>query len=245
MLNRIQIIRWILILFTAGVTSAAYLDAEPGSSGNTALASDLSPDNWWINATADDNIWGYRAFGYDQNGVLGGATKDIYEASGTGSGAEDCPVIVTTISGLTPGRLYRVEVVYWSSTAQNWNVRAGFEANNMILFDYNGSLGVAGTATGDTDGDRVSLTGTVGTATADTLGQIKVFIDDLPGSGYADRTWYEGLKYEDVGTGCTELLYDFTGPEGEPDCIIDLYDLAEIAAHWLECTLVPESACEE
>lgn len=176
---------------------ALYVDAEPGTAGNTVQASDGDPDAWWVNTTSPDGLWGFRAFGYDQDGVLNGATKDIYEASGTGSGAEDCMPIITTASGLAPGQEYKVEVLYWSSTdevnSQNWNVRAGFALDSMLLFDRLGTLGTAGTPTGDTDGDRISLLGTVGTIAADINGEIKVYIDDLPGTGYADRTWYEGL----------------------------------------------------
>ena len=36
------------------------------------------------------------------------------------------------------------------------------------------------------------------------------------------------------------LLYDVTGPAGEPDCIVNLYDLAEIiSANWLNCQEIP------
>lgn len=39
--------------------------------------------------------------------------------------------------------------------------------------------------------------------------------------------------------------YDFSGPAGEPDCKVDLFDFAEFAAAWLECSLIPESACAQ
>jgi len=35
-----------------------------------------------------------------------------------------------------------------------------------------------------------------------------------------------------------ELLYDFSGPEGTPDCVVDVYDLAEFASHWLDNDLI-------
>ncbi len=37
--------------------------------------------------------------------------------------------------------------------------------------------------------------------------------------------------------------YDVTGPEGEPDCIVDLFDLAGMASNWLTCTIIPSSEC--
>ncbi|HPC65523.1 MAG TPA: hypothetical protein PK525_12995 [Anaerohalosphaeraceae bacterium] len=36
---------------------------------------------------------------------------------------------------------------------------------------------------------------------------------------------------------------DFSGPLGEPDCRVDLYDLAALARQWLVCRLIPSSAC--
>lgn len=34
-------------------------------------------------------------------------------------------------------------------------------------------------------------------------------------------------------------ILDTTGPAGEPDCRLDVYDLAAFASQWLECSLVP------
>jgi len=36
---------------------------------------------------------------------------------------------------------------------------------------------------------------------------------------------------------------DISGPTGTPDCIVDLFDFAELAASWLTCNLVPVEAC--
>ncbi len=33
--------------------------------------------------------------------------------------------------------------------------------------------------------------------------------------------------------------YDLSGPQGEPDCKIDIYDFADLTAHWLDCGLYP------
>lgn len=33
--------------------------------------------------------------------------------------------------------------------------------------------------------------------------------------------------------------FDLTGPAGEPDCIVDFYDFAEISLHWLDCSTYP------
>ena len=38
--------------------------------------------------------------------------------------------------------------------------------------------------------------------------------------------------------------FDFTGPDGIPDCKVNLYDFAEIAADWLVCNIIPTSDCQ-
>ncbi|MCK4999533.1 MAG: hypothetical protein KAS23_08355 [Anaerohalosphaera sp.] len=38
--------------------------------------------------------------------------------------------------------------------------------------------------------------------------------------------------------------FDFTGPEGVPDCKVNLYDFAEIAKEWLVCGVIPASDCQ-
>ncbi len=37
--------------------------------------------------------------------------------------------------------------------------------------------------------------------------------------------------------------YDISGPDGTPDCRVDLYDLAALAAGWLECNRLPVEFC--
>lgn len=200
MMKKVGLVLCLVGLLAGQAPAVIYVDAEGGPSGNTVNALTGSNSDWWTTAAAQDGLWGRRAFGYDQEGVLNGPTKDIFEASGTGSGVEDCMAIVTTISGLTPGRKYQVDVVYWSANGQNWTIRVGFSLDSMILYDRvgNANIGaIAGTRIGDIqDGDRWVFTGTVGTIAADGNGQIRVYIDDLPGSGWNDRTWYDGLFVE-------------------------------------------------
>lgn len=37
--------------------------------------------------------------------------------------------------------------------------------------------------------------------------------------------------------------FDISGPAGEPDCRVDLYDLAALAGEWLACNLLPVDLC--
>ncbi len=71
-------------------------------------------------------------------------------------------------------------------------------------------------------------------------------IDDVRIYSYAKTADEVALLYheitgKEVCTGYPE--YDVTGPEGKPDCVVDLYEFAEFAQHWLECNIVPSSSC--
>lgn len=49
------------------------------------------------------------------------------------------------------------------------------------------------------------------------------------------------IYYQSEGEFCQEYPpWDLSGPEGEPDCVVDIYDLAGLAGTFLECGLFPE-----
>ena len=174
-----------------------YVDAEGGAGGNTVRAADGNVDAWWTTTRTGDGLWQRRtALGNDADYTLGAAGSDIFESTGT-TGAEDVVPVVTTISGLTPGVTYKVDVVYWSASGQNWSIQAGFDLGTLLYYDALGSDGAtAGTPTGKTEGgDRSEYSGLVGYTQADINGEIKVYVDDRPGGGtsYYDRCWYDGL----------------------------------------------------
>lgn len=54
------------------------------------------------------------------------------------------------------------------------------------------------------------------------------------------------VYYEMTGEGVCLLdhtsVYDMTGPDGMPDCVVDLYDLAAFASVWLEVYTLPDLA---
>lgn len=228
------------LLLAVGISRGDYLDAVGGAGGNSVRAADGDVNAWWTSATAPDGLWALRT-GYANGGT-------VCESSGTGSGIEDSPAIVTTISGLMARATYEVHAVYWSSASQNWALRAGFSLGDLVLFDRVGDGATAGTPSGATEGDRIELLAPLGAIQADANGRIRVYVDDKPsnsGDGWYDRTWYDGIQYEWVDTGCiSPPLYDFSGPNGEPDCRVDFYDFVELAAAWLECSRIPQSACD-
>ena len=51
---------------------------------------------------------------------------------------------------------------------------------------------------------------------------------------YTDVMTEETICVDQIG-----LEFDVSGPEGEPDCSVDLYDFAAFAATWLNCNSVP------
>jgi hypothetical protein len=71
-------------------------------------------------------------------------------------------------------------------------------------------------------------------------------MDDLKIYSYAMDPLDVVLIYADVvdETLCFENPdADVSGPEGAPDCVVDIYDIVELAGAWLECNLVPAENC--
>ncbi len=68
-------------------------------------------------------------------------------------------------------------------------------------------------------------------------------LDDLKIYNYPlDSTEVADAYVSEVGgTVCMETIeFDLTGPEGTPDCKVDIYDLREILSDWLECGIYPD-----
>ncbi len=70
------------------------------------------------------------------------------------------------------------------------------------------------------------------------------YIDDLKLYNYSQDAFEVAEEYVSVRTEeeicVSQPRTDVTGPVGKPDCQVDLYDLAAIAAQWLECNWVPD-----
>ncbi|MDK1030031.1 MAG: immunoglobulin domain-containing protein [Anaerolineae bacterium] len=72
-------------------------------------------------------------------------------------------------------------------------------------------------------------------------------IDDVRIYNYA-LTEYEVADLYATTSGekvCFEYpQFDLTGPEGEPDCVVDMLDFAAFALEWMGCNLLPISNCQ-
>lgn len=184
-----------------------YVDATSGVSGNTTLASGGTFSPPLNGTTGNDNNWEQR--------TTFGSGGNIFEAGGE-QAAENAPELKTVISGLTAGYIYTVYAFFWdpSSTAEDWNLRAGTTSNPGANTLYSASdatielTSVAATlasgltyATAPTSfidgGTRILQAAQLGTVTADGSGQISLFIDDRNAASSVNlRTWYDGVGYE-------------------------------------------------
>ncbi len=78
-------------------------------------------------------------------------------------------------------------------------------------------------------------------------GVLPGYLDDIKIYNYAQTreeiiTEYYNMTGEGI---CVDRpAYDMTGPGGEPDCILDIYEIALLAAQWLDCGWIPASTCD-
>ncbi len=71
-------------------------------------------------------------------------------------------------------------------------------------------------------------------------------IDDARIWNYALSPTEVAIVYTDIAGGkiCVNRpAMDINGPDGEPDCLVDLYDLAHFAGQWLDCGFIPVPQC--
>jgi len=77
------------------------------------------------------------------------------------------------------------------------------------------------------------------------LDDVRVYNHVLDERGIIDA--YNGaaaVKKNFCGDADGNHLFDLTGPQGIPDCAVDLYDLAMFMEGWLSCGLYPATGCE-
>lgn len=165
--------------------------------------------------TAIDNNWETRTLG---NGA------SVFESNA--DGAEDAPLLATTLSGLTPNSDYVLYSYFWHD-GRDWRLKASGKSSAI---DDNGTpadltddflpshplthFSSVGSASGTTtlapaalaadfanpplltEGNRTLRQAPLGKFTADTTGTLTVFIDDVAGSGEGNRIWYDGIGHK-------------------------------------------------
>jgi hypothetical protein len=186
-----------------------YVDANDGEKGNTKLASGalLMPTT---DGSGSDYLWRLRT-GFANPAGSG----TIYEAGGQYGDAnnpEDCPRLVTTVSGLPEGT-YKVYVYFWSDDS-NWRIRADLKGKEQQLpLFYSRAVGGEQAPIGTppaalakaedfkvvpllSEGNRTLWQAYIGEVKGTT---ITVFVDDDPAhKTHSCRTWYDGIGYQAV-----------------------------------------------
>ena len=217
------------LLTTIASAAITYVDATEGAGGNTTLINGSQ-----FNSTAaagDDGLWRGRAFG-------NGAT--IFEADAFDGSNEDAHMLVTSISGLTPGASYNVYGYFWRDPS-NWRLKATVNIGDItnlatpdplddfLSDDPSVYFSAAGpnppttisnpAVAGDFDvapilaeGNRNLLQANLGSIAADGNGVILVGIDDGDnGLSNGRRTWYDGVGYEPVPEPTSIALIGLSG----------------------------------
>ncbi|MBB5350051.1 hypothetical protein HNR46_000272 [Haloferula luteola] len=177
--------------------------------------------------TALDNNWELRTLGN---------SATVFESNA--DGAEDAPLLVSTLTGLKPDTDYVLYAYFWSD-GRNWRLKASADASDIqdngtpadLSDDFLPSSPLTNFAAIDTDGGTATIApaaialdfetsplvtesnrtlrqASLGLATSNASGEISIFIDDLAAVGEPGRTWFDGLGYKQA----TPL-----DPEGDED----------------------------
>ncbi|RYD23524.1 MAG: hypothetical protein EOP88_03900, partial [Verrucomicrobiaceae bacterium] len=138
------------------------------------------------------NLWRRRTgLGFAVTG-----SREIYEKDANG-GVGDAASLVTTVTGLVPGKSYGVHVGFLSVPTESWQVRGGLTAAGLELFTPAAPAGrVANIGLSSEAGsNRNQYLGLVGNATATAEGTLQLFSDDGDGTAtnWSTRTWLEGF----------------------------------------------------
>ncbi|MEN6308592.1 MAG: LamG-like jellyroll fold domain-containing protein [Anaerohalosphaeraceae bacterium] len=130
----------------------------------------------------------------------------------------------------------------------NWHLVTGtYNAVTKVGKIYvDGALKNQATNTATVDGSPANLIFGAENLTA-TTAPYNGLLDDVRIWSYPLSDYDTALLWTDFNPGMTVCLekypMDVSGPEGTPDCIVNLYDFAAIADKWLTCNRVPESTC--
>ena len=133
-------------------------------------------------------------------------------------------------SGIVPGEWFHI------CATINWDGSAAMYVNGILV---------------DTDefmlGAKTDATVIVGAQHYDPLERsFDGSLDDIRIYNYALTPEEVAADYyatSGIGICLNESPLDLTGPEGEPDCVVDIYDFALTANEWLDCGLQPAEYC--
>src|SRR5262249_30227185 len=96
---------------------AVYVDATYNDGGNTTFVGGgtLTPP---AGVFSGNDEWSFRTFGNNAT-VLQGAPVGPYPDT------DSVPVIMTTVTGLTPNQTYDIQVNFWDVADATWPIRTG------------------------------------------------------------------------------------------------------------------------
>jgi len=162
-----------------------------------------------------------------------GATDDAWHLrTGSGNGdtvftadelaSEDAPILKTSVEGVDGG-LYDVFAYFWSDIQQDWQIEAGLNPNDLMLFRIRGSQQAVAGDFSDVqvldEGTRSLYRAYLGRVDVTANESIEVFINDSNGSG-AQSVWYDGV-------GIASVLSTIAVPgDFNDDGLVDLADYA-------------------
>jgi hypothetical protein len=124
-------------------------------------------------------------------------------------GTEAVPTLKTSATGMGAGT-YDVFAFFWTDVNQDWQIQAGLEADELMLFRMRGSQqatedGFATSVVLD-EGPRSLYRAYLGRVGISAGQSIDVFVDDSTGSG-ATSVWYDGIGYARIEA--NSILGDF------------------------------------
>jgi len=214
----------VLIFVMTGVANAAITHVGINDTNTDAVGGPA--DGWFVNyGDQTQPEWTFRAgFGFEGNGIF---ETDNQSATG-GTTIGDQAMLVTTISGLTPGQDYSIYVDYLSADNANWAVMAGLSPGTLQGFArYNATIGANDHIGANDASGRVTDLGLSPVANsnrnmyrglidpivaADVNGEIQVYLDDVDlAIGNANRVWLDGVAYEAVPEPATMVLLGLGG----------------------------------
>ncbi|MCC6124153.1 MAG: autotransporter-associated beta strand repeat-containing protein [Pirellulales bacterium] len=184
------------------VAPAKYVDA---ALTNTTLANGTPLATTGPNASqgATDNQWHTRT-GFGN----GGSVLTAGEIA-----AEDAPALKTTAT-VAAGGIYDVWAYFWANPAEDWRIKAGMIASDLLVFRRSASEQVE---IGDTETPLTLSGGSntflykayLGRTTLAGNALLDVYLDDFSaGSTGQTRTWYDGIAYAGVMNLPTPLVWN-------------------------------------